>query len=58
MPDEERKIKISSKEKQLLTESSISQYANFIEENLSKNAEQTAKDILNMIYQYQIRLKT
>lgn len=45
LPDEERKIKISSKEKQLLTESSISQYANFIEENLSKNAEQTAKDI-------------
>ena len=44
LPDEERKIKISSKEKQLLTDSIISQYVDFIEENLSKNAEQTAKD--------------
>lgn len=45
LPDEERKIKISSKEKQILTDNSISQYINLIEDNLSKSAEQTAKDI-------------
>lgn len=45
LPDEERKIKISSKEKQILTENSISQYISFLEDNLSKCAKQTAKDI-------------
>ena len=36
LPDEERKIKISSKEKQLLTDSSISQYVDFIKERWNK----------------------
>ncbi len=45
LPDEEKKIKISSKEKQVLTENSISQYVNLLENNLLKSAEQNAKEI-------------
>ena len=45
LPDEEHNVRISSKEKQMLTDSSISKYINFIEENISKDAGQTAIDI-------------
>lgn len=45
LPDEERQIKLSPREKQILTEDSISQYVSFLKNNLSKNPEQTAKEI-------------
>lgn len=45
LPDEEKKIKISSREKQILTENSISQYTNLLKNNLLKSAQQNAKEI-------------
>lgn len=45
LPDEERKIKISEKEKLVLTEESIFRYMGEIEQNALKDAEKGAKDV-------------
>ena len=52
LPDEERKIQITLEEKVILTNDSIIEYISFLNENLSKGAEKTAKDI----YEYDLSM--
>ena len=47
LPDEERQINISPEEKKTLTEESIAQYIDYLKENSTKDADQTAEEIFN-----------
>ena len=47
LPDVERKINISQKEKLAITKESVSRYMSLIEQNMSKDAERNVKDILD-----------
>ena len=46
LPDEERRINISQKEKLAITKESVSRYMSLIEQNMAKDAERNVKDIL------------
>lgn len=52
LPDEERKIQITPEEKVILTNDSIVEYISSLNENLSKGAKKTAKDI----YEYDLSM--